>query len=65
MMIGPHIFEQGHAELQDYASGQRATSADITAQGLQGPRVVPSPSLIHHPTRDTLNNTVPDPSIDR
>ena len=65
MMAGPHMFEQGHAELQEYASGDRANSTDITAQGLQGPRVVPSPSSIHHPTRDTLNDMVPDSSVDR
>ena len=64
MMIGPHIFEQGHPELQDFASEHRATSTDITVSGLPGPRVVPSPSLIHHPTRETLNNMVPNSSID-
>lgn len=64
MMIGPQIFEQGHQELQEYSAGHRGTNTDATAQELQGPRALHPLSLIHHQTRDTLNNIVPDPSID-
>ena len=63
MMIGPQIFESGHQELQEYSVGHRGTTPDATAQGLHGSRVLHPSSLIHHQTRDTLDNMAPDPSI--
>ena len=65
MMVGPQMYEQGHQELQDFAAGHRSASADVAAQGLQGPRVLHSPSLIHHQSRDVFNNMASDPSVDR
>lgn len=61
MMVGPQIFEQGHQDLQDFALGHRGTNTDVAVQS----RVLHSPPLIPHQTRDTLNNLVSDPSADR
>lgn len=63
MIVGPHMFEQAHQELQEYTSGRRGINTDTAAQGLQAPRVLHPASLIHHQTRDILNNMAPDQSI--
>lgn len=66
MMTGPPMFEHGHQELQDFATGHRGTNTvtGFTAQGLHGTRVLQSPPHIQ-PPRDTFDNMPPNPSIDR
>lgn len=63
MIVGPHTFEPGHQELQDFTSGHRGTNTDAAVQGFQIPRVSHPTSTIHHQPGDTLNKMTADPSV--
>ena len=63
MIVGPHTFEPGHQELQDFPSGHGSANTDAATQGFPVPRALHATSIIHHQSGDTLDNIAPDPSV--